>query len=112
MARVTKGWQAACCWSARACEHAGFEELLVRFTNDKVDAVIMRPVLLAQVFEADCCGAGDVGCRLTGLRARDVSCLKNANDGSEAARLRDDGQKKLRKSGLLLLELKECSGLQ
>jgi hypothetical protein len=45
-------------------------------------------------------------------RARDVSCLKNANGRSEAARLRDDGQKKLRKSGLLLLELKECSGLQ
>ena len=75
MARVTKGRQAACGWSARACEHAGFEELLVRFTNDKVDAVIMRPVLLAQVFEADGCGAGDVGCRLTGLRARAMSAV-------------------------------------
>jgi hypothetical protein len=32
--------------------------------------------------------------------------------GGETARLRDNGQKKLRKSGLLLLELKECSGLR
>jgi hypothetical protein len=57
----------------RACEHAGFEELLVRLTHDKVDAVIMRPVLLAQVLEADGCGAGDIGRHLPGLRERDVN---------------------------------------
>jgi hypothetical protein len=38
--------------------------------------------------------------------------LEERKWGGEAARLRNHGQKKLRKSGLLLLELKECSGLR
>ena len=39
--------------SWRACEHAGFKKLLVSVANDEVGAVVVGPVLLAQVFKTD-----------------------------------------------------------
>ena len=91
----------------RACEHAGFKELLVAVADDKVGAVVIGPVLLAQVFKTDGGRARDVrGRRLLG------SYMKSEEYSGHGARLRNDGEEDLGKSRLLLGTLQEGGSLQ